>query len=94
MIVRIMGEGQVDLSDADLDLLNNVDRTLEQAIEAGNESDFRQALHELLDKVRSDGNPLPPESLEPSQFILPHADASMEEVRAMLGDEGLIPDFA
>ncbi|MFC7330396.1 PspA-associated protein PspAA [Marinactinospora rubrisoli] len=92
MIVRIMGEGQLDLTDADLELLNGFDATLERAIEAGDEARFRQALTDLLEKVRKDGKPLPADSLEPSQFILPHADASMDEVRAMLGDEGLIPD--
>ncbi|RCV52054.1 PspA-associated protein PspAA [Marinitenerispora sediminis] len=94
MIVRIMGEGQLDLTDADLDLLNGFDEALEGAIAAGDEERFRQALNDLLEKVRKDGKPLPPDSLEPSQFILPHADASMEEVRAMLGDEGLIPDVS
>ncbi|GAA3734619.1 hypothetical protein HDA32_003877 [Spinactinospora alkalitolerans] len=93
MIVRIMGEGQLDLSEADLDLLNSFDQMLEEAIEAGSEETFRRALHELLEKVRQDGKPLPADSLEPSHFILPHADAGMEEVRAMLGDEGLIPDL-
>ncbi len=92
MIVRIMGEGQLDLGEADFDLLQEFDRTLEQAIESENEETFRRALGELLDKVREDGRPLPADSLEPSQFILPPADASMAEVRAMLGDEGLIPD--
>ncbi|MFC3998761.1 hypothetical protein ACFOVU_22740 [Nocardiopsis sediminis] len=92
MIVRIMGEGQLDLSDADLDLLNGFDHTLEQAIALGNEDEFRQALTDLLAKVREDGKPVPADSLAPSQFILPPADASMDEVRAMLGDEGLIPD--
>ncbi|WP_046471034.1 PspA-associated protein PspAA [Allosalinactinospora lopnorensis] len=94
MIVRIMGEGQVDLSEADFDLLQESDRTLEQAIEKGDEEAFRRALHDLLEKVREDGKPLPADSLEPSQFILPHAGASMDEVRAMLSDEGLIPDLA
>ncbi|MUL40968.1 hypothetical protein FZ103_07165 [Streptomonospora sp. PA3] len=94
MIVRIMGEGQVDLSEADLDLLNSFDKTLEEALESGSEETFRQALHDLLERVREDGKPLPPDSLEPSQFILPHADATMDEVRAMLGDEGLLPDLA
>ncbi|GAA1747844.1 MULTISPECIES: PspA-associated protein PspAA [Streptomonospora] len=94
MIVRIMGEGQLDLTDADLDLLNRFDRILEEALESDSEDTFRQALHDLLERVRQDGKPLPPDSLEPSQFILPHADASMEEVRAMLGDEGLIPDLS
>ncbi|MFD3686340.1 hypothetical protein ACFWTE_16120 [Nocardiopsis sp. NPDC058631] len=91
MIVRIMGEGQVDLSDADLQLLNSFDSALESAIESGDEETFRQALHDLLAKVREDGRPLPPDALEPSEFILPHADASMEEVRQMLQDDGLIP---
>ncbi|MDT0301032.1 PspA-associated protein PspAA [Streptomonospora wellingtoniae] len=94
MIVRIMGEGQLDLTDADKDLLNRFDRTLEEALESDSEDTFRQALHDLLERVREDGKPLPPDSLEPSQLILPHADASMEEVRAMLGDEGLIPDVS
>lgn len=91
MIVRIMGEGQVDLTEADLDLLNSFDAALEAAIEAEDEAKFRKALHELLERVREDGRPLPPDSLEPSQFILPHADAGMDEVRQMLQDDGLIP---
>ncbi|GAA1077603.1 PspA-associated protein PspAA [Nocardiopsis composta] len=94
MIVRIMGEGQIDLSEADMELLNDVDRTLEQAIESGSEETFRAALRDLLTKVREHGKALPLDSLEPSQFILPHEDATMEEVRAMLGDEGLIPDVS
>lgn len=92
MIVRIMGEGQLDLSEADLDVLNDFDRKLEEAIEAGDEARFRVALHDLLTRVREDGKPLPDDSLQPSQYILPPPDASMEEVRAMLGEEGLIPD--
>ncbi|WP_017546506.1 PspA-associated protein PspAA [Nocardiopsis prasina] len=91
MIVRIMGEGQLDLTDADLDLLNDFDAALEAAIESGDEATFRKALHDLLAKVREDSKPLPPDSLEPSQFILPPADASMDEVREMLQDDGLIP---
>ncbi|MCY9784799.1 hypothetical protein KIK06_12955 [Nocardiopsis sp. EMB25] len=91
MIVRILGEGQLDLTDADLDVLNSVDSQLEAAIESGDEATFRQALHDLLDRVRADGKPLPPEDLKPSQVILPPADATMEEVREMLQDDGLIP---
>lgn len=91
MIVRIMGEGQLDLSEADLELLNSFDSTLEAAIESGDETRFRRALRDLLEKVREDGKPLDPDLLAPSQFILPHAEASMEEVEEMLQDDGLIP---
>lgn len=91
MIVRIMGEGQLDLTEADLDLLNTFDDALEKALEAGDEGTFRKALNDLLEKVREDGKPLPPDALVSSQFILPPSDATMEEVREMLQDDGLIP---
>jgi hypothetical protein len=92
VIVRLMGEGQLDVADGDLSALNDLDAELEKAIESGDEAQFRGALHALLERVRKVGKPLPPEDLEPSDLILPPADATMDEVRAMLGDEGLIPD--
>ncbi|MCO5967066.1 PspA-associated protein PspAA [Actinoallomurus soli] len=92
MIVRLMGEGQLNVADGDLAALNDLDAELEKAIESGDEEQFRGALHALLERVRTVGKPLPPEDLEPSDLILPPADATMDEVRAMLGDEGLIPD--
>ncbi|MCW2918768.1 MAG: hypothetical protein JWN52_6836 [Actinomycetia bacterium] len=92
MIVRIMGEGQLDVAVDDLTALNKLDGELETAIETGDEATFRSALHALLDNVRQVGKPLPADSLEPSELILPPADSDMAEVRAMLGDEGLIPD--
>ncbi|WP_019630897.1 PspA-associated protein PspAA [Actinomadura atramentaria] len=92
MIVRIMGEGQLDVADGDLAALNALDDQLESAIESGDEDEFRGALNALLDNVRKVGRPLPPDSLEPSELILPPVDAAIGEVRQMLGDEGLIPD--
>jgi hypothetical protein len=92
VIVRIMGEGQVDVADGDLAALNTLDGELETAIESGDEEKFRGALHALLEQVRTVGKPLPPEEIASSDLILPPADATMDEVRAMLGDEGLIPD--
>jgi hypothetical protein len=91
MIVRIMGEGQVQISEADIAVLNELDDELETAIEAADEETFRVKLHALLDKVRQVGKALPDDSLEPSELILPPADASIDEVRDMLGDQGLIP---
>ncbi|RFS85450.1 hypothetical protein D0T12_10460 [Actinomadura spongiicola] len=92
MIVRLMGEGQLDVADEDLSSLNTLDDELESAIESGDETAFRAALHALLENVRKVGRPLPPDSLAPSELILPPADAHIDEVRSMLGDEGLIPD--
>jgi hypothetical protein len=92
VIVRIMGEGQLDVAEGDLSALNSLDGELETAIESGDEEKFRQALHSLLERVRDVGKAVPPENLDSSDLILPPADATMGEVRAMLGDEGLIPD--
>ncbi|GII60028.1 hypothetical protein Skr01_01130 [Sphaerisporangium krabiense] len=91
MIVRIMGEGQVQIAEGDIDVLNALDTELEAAIETDDESEFRSKLHALLDKVRQLGKPLPDDALEPSELILPPSDASIDEVRGMLGDSGLIP---
>ncbi|MBG6088237.1 signal transduction histidine kinase [Actinomadura viridis] len=87
-----MGEGQLDIAPGDLTALNKLDDELEAAIDSGDETRFRTALHDLLDNARKVGRVLPEDSLEPSELILPPADAAMDEVRKMLGDEGLIPD--
>nr|WP_221475627.1 hypothetical protein [Sphaerisporangium rubeum] len=86
-----MGEGQVQIAEGDIDVLNLLDGELEAAIETDDEGQFRSKLHALLDKVRQIGKPLPDDALEPSELILPPADASIDEVRGMLGDSGLIP---
>jgi hypothetical protein len=45
----------------------------------------------LLARVREVGKPLPDEEIVPSELVLPSSDASLAEVRELLGDEGLIP---
>ena len=91
MIVRIMGEGQVRLDDSHLTELNKLDDELLSEIESGDEPGFRRTLNALLEEVRRLGTPLPDDALEPSELILPSPDATLEEVRAMLRDDGLIP---
>jgi hypothetical protein len=91
MIVRILGEGQFRVTDSATSELNQLDTELEAAVEHGDEAAFTAALTSLLDRVRTDGSPLPPDILEPSDLILPHQDSSMDEVRKLLTDEGLIP---
>ena len=91
MIVRIMGEGQLDVPDADLVELNTLDDALQRAVDASDDRLFGPALSALLDRVRELGSPLPIDSLDPSDLLLPPADASLADVQNMLGDEGLIP---
>nr|WP_202539068.1 hypothetical protein [Streptomyces sp. SID8379] len=86
-----MGEGQVKLSDDRFTELNKLDDELLAEMETGDEEGFRRTLGALLDAVRRLGEPLPDDSLEPSELILPAPDATLEEVREMLSDDGLIP---
>jgi hypothetical protein len=92
VIVRIMSEGQWDVPDEHLSALNALDEALERAVLAGDETAFRVEMIALLDAVRQQGDRVEDDSLEESDLILPPSDATLEEVRALLGDEGLIPD--
>ena len=91
MIVRILGEGQLEVADSALDELNELDARLEAAVERSDESGFAAALAALLGRVREIGTPADPDTLAPSALILPQADATMADVRGLLSDDGLIP---
>ena len=91
MILRILEEGQYEVPNEALDVLNTLDDALVAAIEAGEKEDFERSLVELLERVRESGSRVPDDYLGPSDLVLPPADASLEEVRAMLSEEGLIP---
>ena len=91
MIVRILGEGQFRVDDAAAAELNQLDTDLETAVDQGDEAAFTDALTRLLASVRANSSPLPTDILEPSDLILPSEDSSMDDVRKMLTDEGLIP---
>jgi hypothetical protein len=91
VIVRILSEGQYELDDEAVAELNTLDDELTRSIDAGDDGAFRAALSSLLAKVREAGRPLPVDSLQPSDFVLPDPDAHVDDVREMLGDEGLVP---
>jgi hypothetical protein len=91
MIVRILGEGQLRVDDSALHELNELDSTLESAVEDHDETAFKLALDALLERVRAIGAPVEAGTLEASDLIIPGEDATMAEVHKLLSDEGLIP---
>ena len=91
MIVRIMGEGQFVVPDAAMASLNQHDAALESALEARDEAAFHTALAALLGAVRTQAEPLADDELIESEVILPSADATLDEVAALLAPDGLIP---
>ncbi len=91
MIVRILGEGQLDLPDDALAGLNRLDEQLVDAIERGDDDAFADLLTALLDEARRAGTPVPDDYLGPSELILPGPQATRADVEALLADDGLIP---
>jgi hypothetical protein len=91
MIVRILGEGQLTLGQDALAELNTLDNDLLTAVHESDEVKFQSAMTALINRVRELGSPLPVDEIKPSDFILPNADSSLDEVRDLLSSDGLIP---
>ena len=91
MIVRILGEGQYDVSDEALPRLNELDSKVEAAVETADQAAFEAALAALLDGVRTAGVAHAADALDESDLILPPSDSTIDDVRALLNDDGLIP---
>lgn len=87
MIVRVLGEGQYELSSEQVERVEALDATLSQAVAAGDEAWFTKALDALLDEVRHGGRPLEPGTIVPSDLAVPSEGSTLAEVRALL-DEG------
>jgi len=91
VIIRILGEGQLEVDDSAVAELNALDSQLEAAADLDDEAAFAAALETLLSRVRAIGRPLEDATLEPSELILPQEGATMADVRKLLTDDGLIP---
>jgi hypothetical protein len=91
MIVRILSEGQFRISGAQLDHVNEIDNAIVEAVEKGDEANFRRLLAEMIDYVHKNGQELPVEELVESDVILPYPDISLQEAKEMFIGEGLIP---
>jgi hypothetical protein len=92
MIVRISGEDQYRLDDALHEHLNRLDSTVLSAIDAQDETAFKESFSELLDYVRTNGARVGDEEIETSELILPPDDITLAEAAKEFTGEGLIPD--
>ncbi len=91
MIIRLMGEGQWRVDDALRDELNAIDAALDADVNAGDGTQFARHLAAMHELVRSRGLPVEVEELVPSDALVPPRDISIEELRELIGEEGLIP---
>ena len=91
MIVRILTEGQYELSGSYLDQLNEIDNKLVEVVEQENESEFGRLLKSMLDLVRENGKEVPVDELVESDIVLPEPDITLIEAEEMFTGEGLVP---
>ena len=92
MIVRISGEGQYRLPDADAERLNDLDNRAVAAVEAGDHGGFADLWGQMLALVEADGDAIADDELVVSDVILPPRDVSFAEAAAEFTGDGLIPD--
>jgi hypothetical protein len=92
VIVRIATESQYRLPDDAAAELNDLDNQVVAAVEAEDEDRFHELFEQMLDLVRSAGQPLDEDELTESDVILPPPDTSFVEAAAEFTGEGLIPD--
>ena len=90
MIVRILGEGQFQVSDEVAAKLTALDSQLDAAVGKADEAAFRAALGQAVGLVRDSGTTVPADTFVTADYILPFSDATIDEVRQLLAD-GTIP---
>jgi PspAA-like protein len=93
MIVRLLTEGQYEVSEELQGRLNELDDRAMEAVERDDEPELDAALEEMWRLVQTEGERLPDEDLRPSEIVIPPADLTLEETRVLFSDHGLIPDL-
>jgi len=92
MIVRIAGEDQFRLDGEHETRLKELDASVLEAVEKGDQDAFERAFKELLEFVRASGTPLGEEELQSSDLILPPSDTTLTEAAEDFTGEGWLPD--
>ena len=88
MIVRIMADGQYELSDEAYQRLTAIDEHLLQSLESNEAAAFHRWFQEALSVVRA-GEKLDESVLKPSDLVLPPADTTMQDARRLLETDSL-----
>lgn len=91
MIVRILGEGQLEVPDDYREEMNSLSAALADAVSSDDDTAFRRNLAEMLDRVWVIGTPLREGVLVPSDVVLPGPGSNVTMVAALLSDLGVTP---
>jgi len=88
VIVRILGEGQFDVPDADKGRLGELEADLNTAVDGDDDARFSTALAALIAEVRAVGTLLAPDSFTSSDLVVPFSDATLAETKSLLDEPG------
>lgn len=103
-IVRIMGQGQYKIDRATMAKVNEIDNEIVKIFdgkllpsESGSVGDddtntrLQKMLSEMNSLIINNGEQLSATEIVPSEFIIPPADASLEETKELFQGEGIFP---
>jgi hypothetical protein len=83
VIVRVLHEGQYELSSEALGRLRKLDDELMEAVSSGDEQVFAQRRDALIGLVRSEGKMVADDILRESDLVLPPSDITLAEARQL-----------
>ncbi|MEA3283205.1 MAG: hypothetical protein U9Q68_11765 [Euryarchaeota archaeon] len=92
MIIRVVTEGQYDVSDSLLDELNKLDNEIVELLKSSDETKFRDVLKEFISMIRENGKPLDTDVIVESDLIVPPDDLTLSEALNIFSGDGIIPD--
>lgn len=92
MIIRIMGEGQYQASEALCNELNKIDNHIVALVEDGKAEEYRKELARLISEIKGKAEPIDPKEIVESDIIVPPGDLSFEEAKAVFNGEGIFED--
>jgi hypothetical protein len=84
MIVRIMADNQYRVEPEHEAEIGRLDTELEAAVQADDDDRFRGALQHLIQHVHDQGKVVPDDELVPSDIMIPAADMTLTEAKAVL----------
>jgi phage shock protein A len=94
LVVRVQGSGQYRLAQPEVDELQRLDQQLTEAVQAHDEQNVHALLGRMIALVQTRGSSVGGDEVVQSETILPPATVTVEEVQALMHEDGLVAGTA
>jgi phage shock protein A len=94
LVVRVQGSGQYRLAQPEIDDLQRLDQQLTEAVPAHDDQRVHALIGQMIALVQTRGTALGHDDVVTSETILPPATITVEEVQALMHDDGLVEGTA